>query len=95
MKPFEILLKNSMKFFCGDSFNFNPSVYKDRLEISSSKETNIYCFVDDSGVEIRNSSYTRKISGDSRLINPIEAIVYNFSMKFILIFFFLSSSDPT
>ena len=85
-----------MKFFCGDSFNFNPSVYKDNLEISSSKETNIYCFIDDSGIEIRNSSYTRKISGDRRLINQIEAIVYNFSINFnFYYFFFFSSNDPT
>ena len=64
-----------MKFFCGDTFNYNPSFYKEQLEISSNA-TNIYCFIDESGVEIQNSSYTRKISGDSTLMIPVEAIVF-------------------
>ena len=68
---------NSMQFFCGDSFNFNPSYYNETLEISSA-ETNQFCFYDDSGVEIKNSSYTRKISGDSLLLTPIQAIVNYF-----------------
>lgn len=57
--------------------NFNPSVYKDKMEISSQK-TNTLCFYDDSSVEILNTSYSRKISGDSLFGIPIEAAVIFF-----------------
>lgn len=63
-----------MKFFCGDTMNFNPKIYEDKMEISSQK-TNIFCFYDDFSVKIQNTSYSRKISGDSLFGIPIEATV--------------------
>lgn len=69
-----------MKFVCGDSMNFNPFVYLDKMEISS-QQTNTFCFYDDSGVEILNTSYSRKISGDSLFGISIEATVLFFYKK--------------
>lgn len=55
--------------------NFNPAVYNIKMEVSSS-ETNMFCFYDDSSVQIMNTSHSKKITGDSYFGVPIHAIVF-------------------
>ena len=57
--------------------NFNPIFYKNDVEIHSNL-TNTFCFYDDSSVEIYNSSYSKKISGDTNFAVPVEILVYEF-----------------
>lgn len=54
--------------------NFLPTFYQTIDEISSNL-SKVFCFYDDSIVEIRNSSYTKAISADSTFNIPIEIIV--------------------
>lgn len=54
--------------------NFLPTFYETKDEISSNL-SKIFCFYDDSVIEIRNSSYTKAISADTTFNIPIEVIV--------------------
>lgn len=59
----------------------------------SSGFSNLFCFYDNSTVEVYNSSYSRQISGETEFNNPLMArvIIICFSIK---IFIFLKIKRP-